>query len=170
MASASITFGVTGVTATVNGLGVVGYYSSLDRIELDMTAGGSGGTSGTSVACLTLNLYSSLCPGGTGVGFGPGALAPITLTVHDGDYVTLHVLVETHANVNAFPSNTAADAGIIVDPLYLTLPTGVRFDSGIAGFLIHLHLVFRNFIPGHIISARYATDVEVVQASGGTNQ
>jgi hypothetical protein len=44
------------------------------------------------------------------------------------------------------------------------------FRTGVAGFLIDLHLVFRNFIPGHIISARYATDVEVVQASGGTKQ
>jgi hypothetical protein len=28
-----------------------------------------------------------------------------------------------------------ANAGITVDPLYLTLPDGVMFDSGISGFL-----------------------------------
>lgn len=40
------------------------------------------------------------------------------------------------------------------------------FRTGVAGFLIDLHFVFRHFIPSHIISARYATDVEVVKASG----
>jgi hypothetical protein len=135
MVSASITFGVTGVIGTVNGLGVPGFYSAGDLIELDMSAGGSGGTSGKSVACLTLNLFWSPCPGGTGIGFVPGALTPITLTVSDGDFLQLHVLVESTANVNAFSSNTSADAGIIVDPLYLTLPDGAAFDSSIAGFL-----------------------------------
>lgn len=39
------------------------------------------------------------------------------------------------------------------------------FRTGVAGLLIDLHLVFRHFIPSHVISARYVTDVEVVKAS-----
>ena len=101
-----------------------------------MIAGGSTGTSGTSVACLMDQLISSDCPnGGMGLGLGPGTLAPITLIVHNGDYLQLNVSVESTANVAAYITSMSANAGITVDPLYLTLPTGATFDSGITGFL-----------------------------------
>jgi hypothetical protein len=82
------------------------------------------------------NLVSSLCPNGDrGFGFGPGALAPITLLVHDGDTLQLNVFIESSANVSSFIAPMLANAGMTVDPLYLMLPDGVTFDSGIAGFL-----------------------------------
>jgi hypothetical protein len=81
-------------------------------------------------------LVSSVCPnGGQGFGLGPGALAPITLTVHNGDFLQLNVSVESIANVGAFITSMGANAGITVDPLFLTLPAGATFDSGITDFL-----------------------------------
>jgi hypothetical protein len=47
----------------------------------------------------------------------------------------LNVSVESTANVAAYITSMGANAGITVDPLYLTLPDGVMFDSGISGFL-----------------------------------
>lgn len=141
MDSAPITFGVTGLSGVVGGGPSVppvgaGGFSSGDIITLNMIAGGSTGTSGTSVACLMDQLISSDCPnGGMGFGLGPGTLAPITLIVHNGDYLQLNVSVESTANVAAYITSMAANAGITVDPLYLTLPTGATFDSGITGFL-----------------------------------
>jgi hypothetical protein len=141
MDSASITFGVTGVSGVVGGGPAVpplgaGGFSSGDIITLNMIAGGSTGTSGTSVACLMDQLISSECPnGGMGFGLGPGTLAPITLIVHNGDDLQLNVSVESTANVAAYITSMGANAGITVDPLYLTLPDGVIFDSGISGFL-----------------------------------
>jgi hypothetical protein len=78
-----------------------------------------------------------VCPGGGAalVAFGPGALAPITLTVQNGDYLQLSVSVEALASVGAYVAPEGANAGITVDPLYLTLPAGATFDSGITGFL-----------------------------------
>jgi hypothetical protein len=138
MDSAPITFGVTGMSGSVGGGPevAVGGFSSGDIITLNMIAGGSMGTRGTSVACLMDQLISSECPnGGSGFGLGPGTLAPITLIVHDGDDLQLNLSIESSANVAAYIAPMSANADIIVDPLYLTLPDGVTFDSGIEGFL-----------------------------------
>ena len=100
-----------------------------------MIAGGSSGSSGTSVACLNFDLYSSSCaPDGYGL-LGVGALAPITLTVYNGETLELDVTVEANSFANAYISDQTANAAITVDPLYLTLPEGVAFDTGISGFL-----------------------------------
>jgi hypothetical protein len=136
IASASITFGLTGLTghAAAGPASPIGGASSGDKIELDMSAGGSAGTSGTSVACLTEGLYMSGCPGG---GFGLGlTLAPITLTVNDGDYLQLTVSVQSTAFANAYIAPESANADVSVDALYLTLPADATFDSGITGFLV----------------------------------
>jgi hypothetical protein len=141
MVSASITFGANGLSGVADGGPSVppvgaGGFSSGDIITLNMIAGGSMGTNGTSVACLMDQLVSSSCPnGGTGFGLGPGTLAPITLIVHDGDYLQLNVSIESTAYVAAYITSMGANAGITVNSLYLTLPNGVTFDSGIAGFL-----------------------------------
>ena len=138
MTSAPITFGVTGLSGVVGGgpAASAGGFSSGNIITLNMAAGGSGGTSGTSVACLMDGLVSSECPnGGSGFGFGPGVLAPIILLVHDGDFLQLNVSIESTAFVSAFVAPMSANAAMTVDPLYLTLPDGVTFDSGIADFL-----------------------------------
>ena len=133
--SALVTFGATGVSGTAVGSGVAGYSSSGDMIELNMIAGGSSGSSGTSVACLNFDLYSSSCaPDGYGL-LGVGALAPITLTVYNGETLELDVTVEANSFANAYISDQTANAAITVDPLYLTLPEGVAFDTGISGFL-----------------------------------
>ena len=133
--SALVTFGATGVSGTAVGSGVAGYSSSGDMIKLNMIAGGSGGTSATSVACLNFNLFSSSCaPDGYGL-LGVGALAPITLTVYNGETLELDVTVMATSFANAYISDQTANAAITVDPLYLTLPEGVAFDTGISGFL-----------------------------------
>jgi hypothetical protein len=138
MVSAAITFGVTGLSG-VAGAGPAapsGGASAANIIMLGMSAGGSSGTSGTSEACLNVNAYVTGCPGGGfGLGFGPGALAPITLTVYNGDYIQLNVSVESTAFANAYVAPEGANASILVDPLYLDLPAGATFDSGITGFL-----------------------------------
>ena len=136
MASAPITFGLTGLSgdAAAGPASPIGGATSGDKIELDVSAGGSTGTSGTSVACLTQGLYISGCPGG---GFGLGlTLAPITLTVNDGDDLQLTVSVQSTAFANAYVAPESASADIVVDALYLTLPAGTTFDSGITGFLV----------------------------------
>ena len=133
--SAPVTFGATGVSGTAVGSGVAGYSSSGDMIELNMIAGGSGGTSATSVACLNFNLFSSSCaPDGYGL-LGVGALAPITLTVFNGETLELDVTVKATSFANAVFSDQTANATITVDPLYLTLPEGVSFDTGVSGLL-----------------------------------
>lgn len=134
-ASAPITFGLTGLSgsAAAGPASSSGGASSGDKIELDMSAGGSTDTSGTSVACLTAGLYISGCPGG---GFGLGLdLAPITLTVNNGDHLQLTVSVQSAAFASAYVAPEGANADITVDALYLTLPAGATFDSGITGFL-----------------------------------
>jgi hypothetical protein len=68
-------------------------------------------------------------------GFGPGALAPVTLTVTNGESLELLVSVEAQAFANATTSSEQGFASISVDPLFLTLPAGVTFDSGIPDFL-----------------------------------
>lgn len=135
ISSAVITFGATGLSGTVGGESgsATLYFSSGDMIELGMTAGGSGGV--TSIACLNDNLYTSSCPGdGLGLGLGAGALAPLTLTVTNGETLELDVTVEATAYAAGY-STSSASASINVDPLYLTLPTGVTFNSGVTGFL-----------------------------------
>jgi PEP-CTERM motif len=135
LSSAIITFGATGVSGTVGGESgsETLYFSSGDMIELQMIAGGSGGVS--SEACLNDNLNTSGCPdGGLGLGLGAGALAPLTLTVTNGESLELDVTVEATAYAAGY-STSSATANISVDPLYLTLPTGATFNSGITGFL-----------------------------------
>jgi hypothetical protein len=143
MTSALITFGVTGLTGGVGGgptpsspTGEGGFASEV-VITLNMSAGGSSGTSGTSEACLFVAAVPGICPGGGAplADFGPGSLAPITLTVHDGDYVQLSISVEAVATASAFIAPESANSSINVDPLFLTLPAGATFDSGITGFL-----------------------------------
>ena len=135
MDSAPITFGLTGLSGSVGAgpASTLGGATAGDKIELDVSAGGSTGTSGTSVACLTEGLYISGCPGG---GFGLGlVLAPITLTVNNGDNLQLTVSVQSTASADAYVAPEGANAAITVDPLYLTLPVGATFDSSITGFL-----------------------------------
>lgn len=135
MTSATVTLGVTGLSGTVGGLGLATGYSAGDMIALQMMAGGS--ASATSVACMTLDTFSSFCPGsGTGLvgSFGPGALAPVQLTVNNGELLQLTVSVEAEGFANASTSSEEANASIFVDPLYLDLGGGT-FDSGITGFL-----------------------------------
>jgi hypothetical protein len=135
MTFALATLGVTGVTGSAVGDGVAGYSSSGVMIELTMSAGGSSGSSGTSVACLNFNLYNSACaPDGYGR-LGVSGLAPISLTVYDGETLQLGVTIDAGAFSNAVLSDQTANAQIIVDPVYLMLPAGVTFDSGITGFL-----------------------------------
>jgi hypothetical protein len=136
MVSAPITFGATGVSGMVSGAGLAGFFSAGDIIMLQMIAGGS--PSAISEACLTLDSFSDFCPGsGIGMvgGFGPGALAPVTLTVTNGESLELLVSVEAQAFANATTSSEQGFASITVDPLFLTLPADATFDSGIAGFL-----------------------------------
>ena len=138
MDSGPITLGVTGLSGLVNAgpAAPLGGATSGDIVTLSMSAGGSGGTSGMSAACLMLNLFSDLCPnGGFGFGFGPGALAPVTLLVHDGDTVQLTVFLEAVATADAVAGPEGAAASGSIDPIYLTLPDGATFDSGIDGFL-----------------------------------
>ena len=133
--SRTITFGATGLTGLVGGgpAAPIGGFSSGNIISLEIDAGGA---SATSVACLMDNLYSSVCPnGGFGFGFGPGALAPVSILVHDGDTLRLNVILQSAANVEAYIAPTGASASVTVDPLYLMLPDGVTFESGIDGFL-----------------------------------
>jgi len=145
MTSAPITFGVTGLSGGGSGGPTPslptgeGGWAAEDFITLNMIAGGSSGTSGTSEACVILGAFvvHGVCPDGSAalVAFSPGSLAPITLTVQNGDYLQLSVSVEAVAAANAFVAPEGANAGITVDPLFLTLPAGATFDSGIAGFL-----------------------------------
>jgi hypothetical protein len=138
MDSGPVTFGVTGLSGFVDAgpAAPEGGASSGDVVTLSMAAGGSGGPSGASAACLMLNLFSSMCPnGGFGFGFGPGALAPITLIVHDGDTLQLSISFSASANSNAYVGPESAGASGSIDPLYLLLPDGATFDSGIDGFL-----------------------------------
>jgi len=129
----SITFGATGVSGVVSGLGLAGYYSAGDIIMLQMIAGGS--AVATSVACLTLDSYSDFCPGsGIGEVDNLGALAPVQLPVTSGESLELSVSIEAEAYANAVTSSEQAYASITVDPLYLDLG-GATFASGIPGFL-----------------------------------
>ncbi len=138
MTSASVTFGLTGLSGTVSGGPVPtgpGGFAAEDVITLQMSAGGSSGTSGTSSACLQVPF--GFCPGiGPALpAFGPGSLAPITLTVHNGDTLQLSLSVEAEATANGISAPETANAEITVDPLFLKLPAGATFDSGITGFL-----------------------------------
>jgi hypothetical protein len=133
MASALVTFGVTGLSGAVSGgpTGPGGFNGEVD-ITLNMIAGGS---SGTSAACLEVPF--GFCPhiGPPLPAFGPGALPPITLTVHDGDTLQLSVSIDAIAVADSSFAPENANAGIMVDPVFLILPPGATFDSGIPGFL-----------------------------------
>jgi hypothetical protein len=99
---------------------------------LEMIAGG--GTPVTNEACLNVNAYVTGCPGG-GFGSAFGTPPSVTLTVTNGESLQLELTVESTAFANAYVAPESASAGITVDPLYLDLPAGVTFDSGITGFL-----------------------------------
>jgi len=131
MTSASVTFGATGLSGTVGGSGDPGFYTSLDEIDLSMTAGT---TSNSSVACL--GLIPGLCTADFGVASGLPASLATTLTVSDGELLTLDVSAKVVAYGQAeFSADVDANGEIALDPLYLDLPAGVTFDSGITGFL-----------------------------------
>jgi hypothetical protein len=132
MNSATVTFGATGVSGMVSGLGVAGYFSAGDIIMLEMIAGSA---SSRSAACLTLDSGSDFCPGG-GIGEvnNLGTLAPVQLTVTDGESLEVAVSVEAWAYSNPNTTSEQGYASIAVDPLYLNLG-GATFDSGIPGFL-----------------------------------
>src|SRR5580658_9570153 len=96
------------------------YFSSDDMITLGVNAGGSGEV--TSVACLTDNAFASNCPAsGLGIQGSLATLAPITVTVTNGETLELDVSVEADGYAAGY-STSAANANINVDPLYLTLP------------------------------------------------
>ena len=63
---------------------------------------------------------------------GKDALVPITATVTDGETLSLAVTVQVTATSTNYDE---ANGAITVDPLYLTLPPGVTFDSGVSNFL-----------------------------------
>lgn len=129
MSSGLVTLGVTGLTGSASGQN---NFSSGVMIELELIGGGS--DTATSVACLGDNLFfGSPCPGG-GFGLGLGTLTPITLTVTNGELLEVDVTIQTTAYAAAYVTSDAA-VNISVDPLYLTLPDGAAFDSGIADFL-----------------------------------
>ena len=129
MSSGVVTLGVTGLTGSATGQN---NFSSGVMIELEMIGGGSDTV--TSVACLGDNLFfGSPCPG-SGFGLGLGTLAPIVLTVTNGELLEVDVTVQTTAYAAAYVTSDAS-ANISVDPLYLTLPDGATFDSGITDFL-----------------------------------
>jgi hypothetical protein len=129
--SAVVTFGATGVSGTATGLGVAGYSSSGDMIQLKIIDGTS---NETSVACLGFDLYvgDACLPDGYGL-LGLGVLTPVSLTVNNGDTLELDVTVEAFAGANANTSDQTANAEITVDPLYLA--GDITFNSGITGFL-----------------------------------
>jgi hypothetical protein len=102
-------------------------------MTLGVNAGGSGEV--TSIACLTDNAFASNCPAsGLGMQGSLATLAPITVTVTNCETLELDVSVEADGYAAGY-STSAANASINVDPLYLTLPTGATFNSGITGFL-----------------------------------
>jgi len=134
MTSAGITFGVTGLSgaASAGPAAPSGGASAANIFMLEMIAGG--GTPVTNEACLNVNAYVTGCPGG-GFGSGFGTPPSVTLTVTNGESLQLELTVESTAFANAYVAPESASAGITVDPLYLDLPAGVTFDSGITGFL-----------------------------------
>jgi len=142
MTSGSVTLGLTGLSGTATGLtGPANPGSSSNEISLTLIVGGSGGTSATSVACLNYLAFLSACPGGGfGLGFGPGSLPPITLPVSSYEYVEIDVSLESAAYDSAVSNGSTTgtaytSAEMTVDPLYLLVPAGATFDSGIADFL-----------------------------------
>jgi hypothetical protein len=142
MTSASVTLGLTGLSGTATGLaGSNNPDAAWNEITLKMIVGGSGGTSATSIACMNFVSYISACPGGGfGLGFGPGALAPITLPVSGYEYLSIEIDLQSGAYSNAIANGTTTgsnfgSSGMTVDPLYLTLPARATYDSGVAGLL-----------------------------------
>jgi hypothetical protein len=125
MASGQITFGVNGVTASATGSGPgTGANSSavIDLIANDVT---------TNTNLLGGGCVSSPAPSPcAGI---PGGLPPLTLTVNSGDTIELAAHVAAQALLCC--GGTSGSASITVDPLFLTLPAGATFDSGIPGFL-----------------------------------
>jgi hypothetical protein len=125
MTTAQAMFGVNGITATATGSGAgtgANASSVIDLTFTDLTTGASvftGACTGTPppTPCLAV----------------PAALPPLTLTVSNGDTLQLKV----HAISEAFLccTGTTASTSLTIDPLFLDLPAGATYDSGIAGFL-----------------------------------
>lgn len=127
MTSAQVTFGMNGITGAVSGSapGTGGQASSvLDIFFTDLTSGASALTG----ACVEINTMNpSQCAP------VPPALSPLTLTVSNGDIIQLkvHALSESILCCDG----TFANTSFTVDPLFLDLPAGATYDSGIPGFL-----------------------------------
>ena len=137
--SALVTFGVSGngagTSGTVNNIGGTSAISTLDELSIDMVDE-TVGSSGASIACLTLNTSNPACPnGGVGSGFGPGSLPLITLTVFSGNVLKLSVSASVTSTVDPNNGGGNTNGEITVDPLVLELPVGATFDSGITNFL-----------------------------------
>lgn len=122
MSSASVTFGATGVSASVS--------ASLDmnsQVGMTLDMWDSSTASGPSYSgCLA----APALVGCSGVDASPS----VTGTVYNGE--SLELMAEVSALAYAFSGGTAS-ASITVDPLYLNLPAGVTFSSytTVPGFL-----------------------------------
>jgi PEP-CTERM motif len=131
MTTASVTFGVTGLSGTAAGTAsgtakALGAYATADQIELQINGVAS-------LACDNAVSINSPCSANQlALGFGKGALPPITVTVTNGETLSLEVSLEVSAYAFGFAK---AQGSIVVDPLYLTLSPGVTFDSGVPNFL-----------------------------------
>jgi hypothetical protein len=125
MTSVQAMFGVNGITASATGSGAgtgANASSVVDLTFTDLTTGASvftGACVGTPppTPCLAV----------------PGALPPLTLTVSNGDTIQLSVHVIAEGFLCC--SGTTASTSVTVDPLFLDLPAGATYDSGIADFL-----------------------------------
>jgi hypothetical protein len=125
MASGQVTFGVNGITAVATGSGAgTGANASavIDLTFKDLTTGAS--------------MFTGACdstPPPTPCLAVPSTLPPLILTVSNGDMIELDV----HVIANAFLSalGTSSSSSLTIDPLFLDLPDGARYESGIAGFL-----------------------------------
>jgi PEP-CTERM motif len=125
MNTAQVTFGANSITAAANGSGPgTGAQASavLDMTLTDLTTGASAFTG----ACIGT-------PPPTPCLAVPSTLPPLTLTVSNNDMLQLSVHMIAQANVCC--DNTSASASVAIDPLFLDLPAGVTYDSGIPGFL-----------------------------------
>ncbi len=124
MTSATLKFGATGVSATVSAGTTDGSGVSNSNVGMTLDMWDSSTASGPSYSgCLDARVTADC----SGVDASPSVTGP----VYNGE--TLELLVEVSAYADASNGGTAT-ASITVDPLYLDLPAGVTFDSGITGF------------------------------------
>ncbi len=124
MSSAQVTFGVSGLSGAVSSCG-----PKCENIDSSATFGFSivdlsNAHSGGAVACA--ESFGKGCKNGLG-----GALSA-TLTA--GNFNEIALFVNAGAD-SIVAGGYSGSASITVDPLYLNLPAGATFDSGIPGFL-----------------------------------